>query len=147
MWIMTTGGFYSAVQESKDAGLLSVRTRDRESAQTAVDTIEMLLGEVCEIRAGEGTDYPYRFTVSREHFAQWLAHEVSEYLTYTNFKSAAKESRGEDWEKALMQVWVSMMKVTDPEMRDHGYYGTIYGNTNPHYADYSDEDDEWVETK
>jgi hypothetical protein len=149
MWIMTTAGFYSAVQDKQDTSLLSVRTRDRESAQIAVDSLEMWFGEVCEVRTGEGTDYPYRFTVKRENFAQWAAQEIMEYLNYTNFKSAAKSSRGEDWESALMNVWVAMMAVTDEEMQDHGYYGTIYGKTNPHYADYSDlEDyDTWEENQ
>lgn len=139
MWITTTAGFYSAVQDKQDADVLSVRTRDRESAQIAIDSLEMWFGEVCTIREGEGTDYPYRFNVSRENFSQWAAQEIREYLNYTNFKSAVKDSRGEDWESALMDVWVDMMQVTDPAMRGHGYYGTIFNKENPHYADYSED--------
>lgn len=150
MWITTTAGFYSAVQDKQDESILSIRTRDRESAQIAVDSIEMWFGETCVIREGEGTDYPYRFSVSRENFAQWAAQEIQEYLNYTNFKLAVKSSRGEDWEDALMDVWIAMMKVTDRKMRKHGYYDTIFGKKNPHYADYSDipgPDDDWEETK
>lgn len=150
MWIMTSAGFYSAVQDKNDADTLSVRTRDRESAQIAVDSLEMWFGESCVIREGEGTDYPYRFSVSRANFAQWAAQEIAEYINYTNFKSAAKASRGEDWEDALMDVWLAMMKVTDPEMKNHGYYGTIFNRENPHYADYSALDaeyDDWEEQR
>lgn len=144
MWITTTGGFYSAVQDKQDADILSIRTRDKKSAEIAVASIKEWFEEVCVIREGEGTDYPYRFRVSRENFSHWVARETMEYLNYTNFKSAAKESRGEVWEIALMGVWKDMMLVTDPEMQDHGYYDTIYGSkTNPHYADY----DEWEESK
>lgn len=145
MWIITNAGFYSAVQDKDDADVLSVRTRDRESAQIAIDSLEMWFGESCVIREGEGTDYPYRFSVSRANFALWAAQEIAEYINYTNFKASAKNARGEVWEKALMNVWMDMMAVTDPEMQGHGYYGTIYNKTNPHYADYSDLDAEYEE--
>lgn len=128
MWITTTGGFYSAVQDKQDESILSVRTRDKESAEIAVASIKEWFGEVCVVREGEGTDYPYRFRVSRANFSQWVARETMEYLNYTNFKSAVKDSRGEDWSDALMDVWMAMMKVTDPAMHSHGYYDTIYGN-------------------
>lgn len=127
MWIMTTGGFYSAVQ--KDAGapdVLTVRTRDKESAQTAVDTIEMQFGEHCPITTGEGTDYPYRFDVSRENFALWLSAEARDYVRYSNFKDEVKRSRGKAWANALMEVWSAMHAITDKEGQKHGYYATIF---------------------
>lgn len=140
MWITTTAGFYSAVQEVGDASMLSVRTRDHESIQALKDGIETLCGTDVDIRAREGTDYPYRAKVSREDFAQWVAFEIREYVTYSNFKNKVKEYRGEKWAHALNKVWVNMIDITDEEMLDHGYAGSKFP-VNPHYADYRDE--EW----
>lgn len=127
MWVMTTGGFVSAVQEKDDPSLVSVRARDRESLQTVVDSVEMVSGlSGPVIRTGEGTDYPYRITVSKEAFAQWLAFEVNEYITYPNFKDAVTSTRGSDWHDALISVWTAMIKITDQGGRKHGYYAPVY---------------------
>lgn len=127
MWITTTGGFYSAVQKDKNApDVLTVRTRDYQSATTAADTLEMQFGEKVEIVTGEGTDYPYRFDVSRENFALWLASEARDYVRYSNFKDEVKASRGKNWANALMDVWSAMHAITDKEGQKHGYYATIF---------------------
>lgn len=122
MWIFTTGGFYSAVEVPETDDLL-VRTRDRESAQLAIDGIETETGEEVELVTGEGTDYPYRFKVSRENFAAWVSVEVLRYIDYTNFK-AASHGKGQEWDDALADVWRAMRGVTEPEMRSHGWYGS-----------------------
>ena len=143
MWITTTAGFYSAVEARGDSNTLVVRTRDRQSAQSLVDGVETLTGHEAVIVEREGTDYPYRVSVSREDFALWAAMEIRQYVTYHNFKSAVKETRGEKWASALAKVWGAMLDVTDPWMRDHGYYGGSASEKtfgNPHYANYKDED-------
>lgn len=132
MWIHTTAGFLSIVADPNDAGLLLVRTRDYESMQALLDGVELIAGhEPPEIRVGEGTDYPYRSSVSRVDLAAYMGHEILNYITYPNFKTAVKESRGEVWASALMQTWVAMLKVTDPGVRDLGYFGAQ--SDNPHY--------------
>lgn len=137
MWIMTTGGFYSAVQKGSDASTLTVRTRDRAAAQLAVDAIETQFGETCAITVGEGTDYPYRFVVSRENFALWVADEIREYLNYSNFKSAVAVTHGKDggYTQALSDTWMALLKATDEEGLEHG----ITAKVNPHYSK------EWVD--
>lgn len=126
MWVMTTGGFVSAVQETGEPDKVSVRARDRQSLQTLLDTVETVVGEDApEIRTGEGTDYPYRVTVTKKAFAHYLAFEVIEYLKYDNFKSAATASRGEKWHDALMDTWIAMRKVTDDAGKRHGVYGYL----------------------
>lgn len=94
MLIMTDAGAYQVVQAPGDSGRLEVYTYDRESAQTAVDGLEMLCGEACEIETDNGV---YMFRVSREHFADWVAEEIRQYLTYEVFEVALDNARGEDW--------------------------------------------------
>lgn len=144
MWLTTTAGFFSAVQDRTDPDRLVVRTRDRESAQALVDGVETLCGEAVSITEREGTDYPYRVYVSRENYALWVSFEVRQYVTYHNFKDAVKETRGAKWASALAKVWGAMLEVTDPWMRDHGYYGGSSSKAdrtfgNPHYGDYSQD--------
>ncbi len=129
MWIMTTGGFYSAVQKGADASRLTVRTRAREAAELAASALETEFGEVVEITVGQGTDYPYRFEVSRENFALWVSYEIRNFLDYSNFKSAAAACSGEEsgYVKALSETWYALLKATDDEGHSHGI-------TNPHYS-------------
>lgn len=94
MFIMTNAGAYTAVQHTEEPSMLSVFTYDRESAQTAVDGLEMLYGEECPIESEGGV---FAFHVSREHFADWVAEEIRQYLTYEIFELALDKARGEDW--------------------------------------------------
>lgn len=125
MWLFTNVGFYSLVQDKDDSDILVVRTRDRESARTALDALETEFGWVTALVENAGTDYPYRFHVSREVAALWAASEVRNYITYTNYKSALSTARGPQWESAAMRVWADMHAVTDPEKQDQGYYGYV----------------------
>src|SRR6478736_9133122 len=116
MWIFTTAGYWSAVQDRNDPTLLSVRTRDRVSADALADGIELIAGvDRPAVRTGEGTDYPYRLTVTKIDFAAYLSHEVLNYLTYTNFKDEARRSLGDDWAHTLGNVWYDTWTLTDEE--------------------------------
>ena len=42
MWVMTTGGFVSAVQDRGNSTVVVVRARDRDSLQTMINGIELL---------------------------------------------------------------------------------------------------------
>lgn len=120
MWIFTTGGFVSAVQDMDDNNFLVIRSRDRASLQIVFDGVEMLtdtLGEDDEILVGAGTDYPYRLRVTREAFAEWMANEIRQYLDYGNFKDEAHRTLGDVWARSLGDVWVAMLGVTDEEGR------------------------------
>lgn len=109
MLIMTNAGAYTAVQAPGDSGRLEVYTYDRESAQTAVDGLEMMHGEVCEIETDNGV---HMFQVDREHFAEWVAEEIRQYLTYDVFEAALYESRGEDWLVAHSDIKLALLERT-----------------------------------
>lgn len=111
MWIMTTAGFVSAVQHDRET--LKVRARDYDSLKTAVDGITLVTGAEYEIQAGGGTDYPYRAYVAREHFAEWISHEVMQYVDYPNFKHELQKTRGREWSSVASEIWVSLLRITD----------------------------------
>lgn len=116
MWIMTTGGFVSAVQDYTEPDVIKVRARDRKSLEPLLEAISVSgSGTTPEIIVGEGTDYPYRVIISRADFGVWLAAEATR-LDYTNFKDALKSSRGYAWADAASKIWYTLMSmVTDSE--------------------------------
>lgn len=144
MWIFTTGGFVSAVQSKTDSTVLVIRARDRYSLDCLADGVE-LLGESPRpaIEVGKGTDYPYRTEVSREAFLAWLNHEVENYLSYTNFKDAAKASLGEPWSKTLSKVWTDSHGFTDAEGEPFSpyLYWTTGRGERPTREEWDDEED------
>lgn len=135
MWIFTTEGFISAVQDPKDPDAVQVRARDRKSLESMLQSIE-LAGEAIndaadegvepvdlgshEIVTGLGTDYRWRVQgLKKGTFALFLQFEVLNYLEYTNFKNALTASRGEGYHKAAMNVWVDMLAVDDgPKLKN-----------------------------
>lgn len=131
MWIMTSGGFVSAVADQSDPDTLKVRARDRVSLETMVAGICLATErepEELPIVTGVGTDYPYRIFVKRRDFAAWLVIEVMNALTYANFKNELKHERGEAWASAASKIWWALMEnVTDDEGNQINipYYGDV----------------------
>lgn len=97
MWIFTTGGFVSAVEHRDDARSLLVRARDRGS----LDPVVAACGGAIE--STPDADYPYRVTVTRDRFAEFLVNEVHN-IDYPNFKEAAMRDQPE-WSMFLHSVW------------------------------------------
>lgn len=92
MRVVTTGGEYIATQASTDSPeVLHVVTTDAASMQLLLDALETLYGADTPVRGRNGLWHAY---VAREHFAQWVAMEVREYLTYTDFTSAILDAGG-----------------------------------------------------
>jgi hypothetical protein len=129
MWMLTTAGFYSAVQDPKDPDYLKIRSRDRDSLQALVDGVAFINGgETVEIEEGGGTDYPYRVRVSKDAYADWVAFEVRNFITYGNFKNELKASRGRLWAEAATSIWVTMLEKTTDAGGE-----ALSPMTNPHY--------------
>lgn len=129
MWIFTTEGFISAVQDRKDEDKVVVRARDKKSLEAMLQTIE-LAGEAInrdaadgvepvefgpyEIVTGLGTDYRWRVSgIDKGTFALFMQFEIMNFLGYSNFKDALTKSRGRVFHDAAMSVWVDMLAVDD----------------------------------
>ena len=129
MWIFTTEGFVSAVEDKTDADKVVVRARDKKSLEAMLQTIE-LAGDAInhdaadgvepvefgpyEIVTGLGTDYRWRVSgIDKGTFALFMQFEIMNFLGYGNFKDALTKSRGDEYHDAAMNVWVDMLAVDD----------------------------------
>lgn len=125
MWIYTTLGFISAVEDKKNPDLLLVRSRDREALELVLDQIELAgaaegpdgrpvedLGDA-DIVEGAGTDYRYRVVMTRGTFAVFLQHYALNLLDYKNFKDALTASRGEVYHDVAFDVWNANWALDD----------------------------------
>lgn len=155
MWIFTTEGFISAVQDKKDDEKLVIRARDRAALESMLQTIE-LAGEAInrdaedgvepvefgpyEIETGKGTDYRWRVAgMDRGTFALFMQFEIMNFLHYTNYKDALTKSRGRVYHDAAMNVWVDMLAVDDgpPAAPGRGWdlTGGYYDPEEPSWAE------------
>src|SRR5450830_1957142 len=111
MWIITTRGFLSVVQ-NVDAKApheaLLVRGRVREDLDHFADFVAQR-GDRPAVTATPRFDYGYRLTTSREMFASYLTEQVGA-LNYPNFKNevaATNEPRAH----VYMGVWTALHKL------------------------------------
>ena len=107
MWIFTNTGFVSAVSDGKD---LVVRSRDRLSLEPIAAFAKV------EIKKSPVSDYPYRLTIDKALFAEWLS-TMAKSIDYRNFKSEVADLRGDHFAHPLMKVWSAMHEVEDEEAR------------------------------
>ena len=88
MWITTTAGFLSVVQNLNSKGpddALLVRGRVREDLDHFADFVARY-GDRPAVISTPHSDYGYRLTTSREMFAFYLTESVGS-LNYPNFKN------------------------------------------------------------
>jgi hypothetical protein len=110
MWIFTTSGFISIVEQ--DADYLIVRARDRLSLSLLAQSYEV------EIRSTPAADYPYRIMITKDQFKNHL-HNQAGLIDYKNFKSQVSVTRGKLFSSALTKVWSVMHGVEDKNARSH----------------------------
>lgn len=104
MWLATTQGFYSVV-EDPHSDLLVVRCRVKKDLMA-------LKAQIPELKPihGAGTDYAWRAFVPRERWAE-AARELSEAIDYGNFKDAVKERQGDRRASVYMRVWAALLTL------------------------------------
>ena len=108
MWLFTTTGFISIVED--DADHLVVRARDSFSLSPLTQSYNV------EIRSTPTADYPYRIFLSKDQFKNYL-HNQTGLINYKNFKSEVAITRGKKFANALLSVWSAMHEVEDKEAR------------------------------
>ena len=142
MWTFTTDGFYSVVahwnEELRDTHLI-VRARDKESLENLAYKLSQLIAipnynaEVKFMKPNQVNafwlnkieetpqrDYPFRMTVLRETWAQYMSLYIENHnhinlakrdadLQYTNFKDACKDA-GFDEAKLIVlgRIWADL---------------------------------------
>ncbi len=110
MWLFTETGFVSAVINTKNPDIVSVRARDKESLAPLAASLGINI-----LRSPQG-DYPYRVFVQREQFAQW-AFEAVMNIDYRNFKNQVANVRGYEYAHELGRVWSVMLSTEDADSR------------------------------
>lgn len=106
MWIMTTDGFFSAVQkDSSDPNTITVRAR------SFVDLHNLLssLGSEKNILELTRHDYPYRVILTRDEWTSYIVNAASK-MSYSNFKDAVagiNKSRSITYSN----VWYDLLEI------------------------------------
>ena len=105
MWVMTTVGFYSVVEDREREGNVLVRARDRGD----IDAIAARLGDA-EVLATPSRDYAFRVSVPRAAWADALR-ELAEEVDYDNFKSAVGARQGHARARVYGSVWQTLLAL------------------------------------
>lgn len=121
MWLLTPVGFFSAVQDGKDAKVMQVRTRSKDDALVLArwllsenlvtldkkhyPTVESLVLE------WRGRDYPYRVLVWREDWAAFCYYQALG-IDYRNFKDEVKKRQGQRRASIYGRIWGVLLDVS-----------------------------------
>ena len=108
MWIMTTRGFYSAVQHREYPTRLIIRARSKEDI--------LALGDLLPDSppwALESSDYEWRLDCSVAEWAGALASMALD-IDYPNFKTAVKEVQGPERAAVYMSCWSALLRIERP---------------------------------
>jgi hypothetical protein len=89
MWMMTTRGFFSAVEDRNDRDLIIVRARVRDDLVQLRKILDMHSRRKPNILETPDADYPFRMVLARGVWASALS-KMALGIDYDNFKDAVK---------------------------------------------------------
>lgn len=113
MWIMTTSGFVSLVEDRNDAAKLQVRAR------VADDITATFPG--ADVFVSDGADYRYRAVLDRRQVAEQLANAVLNIDYDSHFKDVAIAGDNHPGRKgAYYGVWEALA-----ELQDYAPYSSV----------------------
>jgi hypothetical protein len=109
MWIMTTFGFFSAVEKAEDRGtpFLTVRARVRKDL---VELLALSSGKRPKILDDNRGDYRYRARVRRGVLARIVSDQILG-VDYANFKDAVRARQGAKREQVYHRVWSDLAEL------------------------------------
>lgn len=103
MWVMTSAGFFSAVEDRNNNLNVIVRAR----AETDIKKMAALTGS--RYAKTPDADYPYRLTCGKEVWANTLK-VLALNINYDNFKNSVTD---DDHREAYHAVWTDMHAIDD----------------------------------
>lgn len=104
MWVMTTEGFYSAVEDRDDSDAVLVRSRVREDAERLAEAVG---GTVLET---PDADYAFRVRVAKVDWERYLTDAATE-IDYDNFKNAVAARQGSVRARVYGEVWSVLLRL------------------------------------
>ena len=107
MWLVTTEGFISLVQDRDDPSVLQVRARVPEDISANFPGAEVFVAS--------GADYRYRARVPRKDVAEALANAVTRLDYTSHFKDVALERSPANQARysAYYGTWSAMARMQD----------------------------------
>ena len=116
MWIFSTAGFFSIIEDSDDPSRVEVRSRAKISLLFMIDTLAQLypLEDHPKVTRSGG-DYPYCISIKKTQLADWARQEIMEYVNYDDFAEKMLHERGPQYRDVLLECWASSLKLTDQE--------------------------------
>ena len=99
MWLLTTRGFFSAVQDDADQNRIIVRARVRED----LDRLSEILPGL-EPWHDPTADYAWRALIRRAEWGYALGVMAGE-IDYRNFKNAVAEQQGTPRARLYSRIW------------------------------------------
>src|SRR5262245_15815968 len=111
MWLFTTRGFYSVVEDRDDPDRLLVRARVRED-------LEALREQIPELDPQETSDADCRWRawVTRDQWVEAAARLAGE-IDYPNFKSAVGARQGSERERTYSRIWAELLELQREDSR------------------------------
>lgn len=114
MWIFTTKGFFSVVQQENDPDQVLIRARVRKDIQSLKRLFDALGLKTGRIIVNPRFDYKYRFTAGRKDWIVVMTRLMLD-LDYRNFKDAVfkRDSREGRYgrHEAYSRVWEVMRNL------------------------------------
>ena len=105
MWLFTTQGFYSVVEDRGDSDRLLVRGRAREDLEALKEQIPQL--DVFEDR---NADHRWRAWVTRDEWVEAVA-RLAGAIDYDNFKHTISDRQGAERDQLYSRVWAELLQL------------------------------------
>jgi hypothetical protein len=108
MWILTTFGFFSVVENRRDPSTLMVRGRVRADIEKFVRRAKVEVS----ILETPTADYRYRAILNRKVVAKVIARALRR-LDYPNFKNRVEERQGVARHDVYADVWLNLRRLNE----------------------------------
>src|SRR4051794_33248161 len=101
MWLFTTQGFYSVVEDREDSDRVLLRSRAKQDLEALKEQIPKLqIQETLE----PAHDYGWRAFVTRDQWCEAVA-QLAGAIDYDYFKNAVAAEQGQEHADLYMPVW------------------------------------------
>jgi len=108
MWIFTTFGFFSVVEDREDSARLIVRARVREDLANFTNRLRRLPVTIVSMPSA---DYPYRIVVDRSEFQDVVSGAIDD-IDYDNFRNQVEATAGTARHVLYLEVWSVLCGLT-----------------------------------
>jgi hypothetical protein len=124
MWIFTTTGFVSIVEDTTDKRMVLVRSRNRDHLVAFKKKMRVPRGRITHDAT---RDYPYRLRMLKER-AAWAIFDMMTGIDYGNFKAEAEKRQGdvEEYVNVLHAVYWELAEPTPVQRVTPAPYRGLY---------------------